>query len=202
MSHTATFFKKVSGVFIIYKIQMLVLHQYCDQINATDQNNFQNYIFFRFTCYTLCKALVSLLQLCRDTNKCVCMCPLRPLICLVSFILNIDKYSLKGDFLHFRFHPNPFSVYVFCRSLDLTGPLLLGGVPNLPEDFPVRNREFVGCMRNLTIDSKPIDMASYIANNGTAAGMICCVVNLSHAQHCLLLGQLLLLIIYLLFTNS
>ncbi|XP_061571275.1 cadherin EGF LAG seven-pass G-type receptor 1 isoform X2 [Cololabis saira] len=56
------------------------------------------------------------------------------------------------------------------KSLDLTGPLLLGGVPNLPEDFPVRNRDFVGCMRNLTIDSKPIDMASYIANNGTAAG--------------------------------
>ncbi|XP_039617017.1 cadherin EGF LAG seven-pass G-type receptor 1 isoform X2 [Polypterus senegalus] len=56
------------------------------------------------------------------------------------------------------------------KSLDLTGPLLLGGVPNLPEDFPVRNREFVGCMRNLTIDSKPIDMASHIANNGTIAG--------------------------------
>lgn len=56
------------------------------------------------------------------------------------------------------------------KSLDLTGPLLLGGVPNLPEDFPVRNRDFVGCMRNLTIDSKPIDMESYIANNGTIAG--------------------------------
>ncbi|XP_060759033.1 cadherin EGF LAG seven-pass G-type receptor 1 isoform X4 [Neoarius graeffei] len=56
------------------------------------------------------------------------------------------------------------------KSLDLTGPLLLGGVPNLPEDFPVRNRDFVGCMRNLTIDSKPTDMASFIANNGTTAG--------------------------------
>uniref|UniRef100_A0A673CGZ6 Cadherin EGF LAG seven-pass G-type receptor 1a n=1 Tax=Sphaeramia orbicularis TaxID=375764 RepID=A0A673CGZ6_9TELE len=56
------------------------------------------------------------------------------------------------------------------KSLDLTGPLLLGGVPNLPEDFPVRNRDFVGCMRNLSIDSKPIDMDSYIANNGTTAG--------------------------------
>ncbi|XP_060885601.1 cadherin EGF LAG seven-pass G-type receptor 1 isoform X2 [Labrus mixtus] len=56
------------------------------------------------------------------------------------------------------------------KSLDLTGPLLLGGVPNLPEDFPVRNRDFMGCMRNLSIDSKPIDMASYIANNGTTAG--------------------------------
>ncbi|XP_034530111.1 cadherin EGF LAG seven-pass G-type receptor 1 [Notolabrus celidotus] len=58
------------------------------------------------------------------------------------------------------------------KSLDLTGPLLLGGVPNLPEDFPVRNRDFMGCMRNLSIDSKPIDMASYIANNGTAAGCL------------------------------
>uniref|UniRef100_A0A8C3AZF1 Cadherin EGF LAG seven-pass G-type receptor 1 n=1 Tax=Cyclopterus lumpus TaxID=8103 RepID=A0A8C3AZF1_CYCLU len=56
------------------------------------------------------------------------------------------------------------------KSLDLTGPLLLGGVPNLPEDFPVGNRDFVGCMRNLSIDSKPIDMASYVANNGTEAG--------------------------------
>ncbi|XP_073724829.1 cadherin EGF LAG seven-pass G-type receptor 1 [Misgurnus anguillicaudatus] len=56
------------------------------------------------------------------------------------------------------------------KSLDLTGPLLLGGVPNLPEDFPVRNRDFVGCIRHLTIDSKPVDMASFIANNGTSAG--------------------------------
>uniref|UniRef100_A0A669E8W2 Cadherin EGF LAG seven-pass G-type receptor 1a n=1 Tax=Oreochromis niloticus TaxID=8128 RepID=A0A669E8W2_ORENI len=56
------------------------------------------------------------------------------------------------------------------KSLDLTGPLLLGGVPNLPEDFPVRNRNFVGCMRNLRIDSKPIDMGSFIANNGTTEG--------------------------------
>ncbi|TNM91384.1 hypothetical protein fugu_019764 [Takifugu bimaculatus] len=55
-------------------------------------------------------------------------------------------------------------------SLDLTGPLLLGGIPNLPEDFPVRNRDFVGCMRKLSIDSKPIDMDSYIANNGTTPG--------------------------------
>uniref|UniRef100_H3BZ58 Cadherin EGF LAG seven-pass G-type receptor 1 n=1 Tax=Tetraodon nigroviridis TaxID=99883 RepID=H3BZ58_TETNG len=39
------------------------------------------------------------------------------------------------------------------KSLDLTGPLLLGGVPNLPEDFPVSNRDFVGCMKKLSIDS-------------------------------------------------
>ncbi|XP_031529421.2 cadherin EGF LAG seven-pass G-type receptor 1 [Vicugna pacos] len=56
------------------------------------------------------------------------------------------------------------------KSLDLTGPLLLGGVPNLPEDFPVHNRQFVGCMRNLSIDGRKVDMASFIANNGTRAG--------------------------------
>ncbi|XP_043934458.1 cadherin EGF LAG seven-pass G-type receptor 3 isoform X2 [Protopterus annectens] len=56
------------------------------------------------------------------------------------------------------------------KSLDLTGPLLLGGVPNLPEHFPVINREFVGCMRDLYIDNRRIDLAAYIANNGTLAG--------------------------------
>ncbi|XP_063282292.1 cadherin EGF LAG seven-pass G-type receptor 3 isoform X2 [Pelobates fuscus] len=61
------------------------------------------------------------------------------------------------------------------KSLDLTGPLLLGGVPNLPENFPVAHREFIGCMRDLYIDSKKIDLASYIANNGTSAGC--------HAKH-------------------
>ncbi|KAB0396618.1 hypothetical protein E2I00_020147 [Balaenoptera physalus] len=57
------------------------------------------------------------------------------------------------------------------KSLDLTGPLLLGGVPNLPEDFPVQNRQFVGCMRNLSIDGRNVDMAGFIANNGTRAVM-------------------------------
>ncbi|KAK5610636.1 Cadherin EGF LAG seven-pass G-type receptor 2 [Crenichthys baileyi] len=56
------------------------------------------------------------------------------------------------------------------KSLDLTGPLLLGGVPKLPEDFPVRNQQFVGCMKNLRIDNQHVDMASYIANNGTLPG--------------------------------
>ncbi|KAJ8260235.1 hypothetical protein GJAV_G00178630 [Gymnothorax javanicus] len=56
------------------------------------------------------------------------------------------------------------------KSLDLTGPLLLGGVPKLPEDFPVQTRQFVGCMKNLRIDNRHIDMASHIANNGTVPG--------------------------------
>lgn len=58
------------------------------------------------------------------------------------------------------------------RSLDLTGPLLLGGVPNLPEDFPVRNRQFVGCMKNLRIDHQRVDMEDHIANNGSVPGKI------------------------------
>lgn len=68
--------------------------------------------------------------------------------------------------------PLSYNLYLLCinRSLDLTGPLLLGGVPNLPENFPVINREFVGCMKELHIDNKRIDMAAYIANNGTFPG--------------------------------
>ncbi|MBZ3888634.1 Cadherin EGF LAG seven-pass G-type receptor 2 [Sciurus carolinensis] len=56
------------------------------------------------------------------------------------------------------------------KSLDLTGPLLLGGVPDLPESFPVRMRHFVGCMKNLQVDSRHVDMADFIANNGTVPG--------------------------------
>ncbi|XP_042521894.1 cadherin EGF LAG seven-pass G-type receptor 3 isoform X3 [Dipodomys spectabilis] len=56
------------------------------------------------------------------------------------------------------------------KSLDLTGPLLLGGVPNLPENFPVSHKDFIGCMRDLHIDGRRVDMASFVANNGTVAG--------------------------------
>ncbi|XP_017658689.1 cadherin EGF LAG seven-pass G-type receptor 3 isoform X2 [Nannospalax galili] len=56
------------------------------------------------------------------------------------------------------------------KSLDLTGPLLLGGVPNLPENFPVSHKDFTGCMRDLHIDGRRVDMAAFVANNGTVAG--------------------------------
>ncbi|XP_053785575.1 cadherin EGF LAG seven-pass G-type receptor 3 isoform X1 [Desmodus rotundus] len=56
------------------------------------------------------------------------------------------------------------------KSLDLTGPLLLGGVPNLPENFPVSHKDFIGCMRDLHIDGRQVDMAAFVANNGTMAG--------------------------------
>ncbi|XP_051549071.1 LOW QUALITY PROTEIN: cadherin EGF LAG seven-pass G-type receptor 2-like [Myxocyprinus asiaticus] len=56
------------------------------------------------------------------------------------------------------------------KSLDLTGPLLLGGVPKLPEEFPVQNQQFIGCMKDLRIDNRQIDMAGFTANNGTLPG--------------------------------
>ncbi|XP_051950332.1 cadherin EGF LAG seven-pass G-type receptor 3 [Xyrauchen texanus] len=56
------------------------------------------------------------------------------------------------------------------KSLDLTGPLFLGGVPNLPENFLFGTREFIGCMKDLHIDNRPVDMAGFIANNGTLPG--------------------------------
>ncbi|XP_051964502.1 cadherin EGF LAG seven-pass G-type receptor 3-like [Xyrauchen texanus] len=56
------------------------------------------------------------------------------------------------------------------KSLDLTGPLFLGGVPNMPENFPFGTREFIGCMKDLHIDNRPVDMAGFIANNGTLPG--------------------------------
>ncbi|KAM6977742.1 cadherin EGF LAG seven-pass G-type receptor 3 [Aplochiton taeniatus] len=56
------------------------------------------------------------------------------------------------------------------KSLDLTGPLFLGGVPNTPENLPFATREFIGCMKDLHIDNRPLDLAGYIANNGTLPG--------------------------------
>lgn len=82
--------------------------------------------------------------------------PLRP-------PLNVDDAKEEQTETHVV--PSPL------RSLDLTGPLLLGGVPKLPEDFPIRNRQFVGCMRNLRVDSQHVDMAGFIANNGTLPGV-------------------------------
>lgn len=32
-------------------------------------------------------------------------------------------------------------------------------------------RHFVGCMKNLQVDSRHVDMADFIANNGTVPGM-------------------------------
>lgn len=56
------------------------------------------------------------------------------------------------------------------RFLDLTGPLQVGGLPALPTDFQVSNSHFVGCIMDLYIDEKLVDLNSYVANNGSIAG--------------------------------
>lgn len=58
----------------------------------------------------------------------------------------------------------------FLRSLDLTGPLFLGGVPNGADNFPFSSREFIGCLKDFHIDNKQLDLAGFIANNGTIPG--------------------------------
>ncbi|XP_078343214.1 cadherin EGF LAG seven-pass G-type receptor 1-like [Oculina patagonica] len=52
-------------------------------------------------------------------------------------------------------------------SLDLTGPLLLGGLLQLPVDFPVPYEHFTGCIRNVYIDHKFLDLSRPLYNNGT-----------------------------------
>ncbi|KAK6640052.1 hypothetical protein RUM43_008329 [Polyplax serrata] len=56
------------------------------------------------------------------------------------------------------------------RFLDLTGPLQLGGLPSLPTDFQVANKDFEGCISDLHIDHKFIDLNSFVADNGTIPG--------------------------------
>lgn len=56
------------------------------------------------------------------------------------------------------------------RFLDLTGPMQLGGLPAIPSDFQVTNKDFVGCISDLHIDYKFIDLNSFVADNGTTVG--------------------------------
>lgn len=60
----------------------------------------------------------------------------------------------------------------FKKFLDLIGFLFLGGVFNLLEDFLVYNWQFVGCMWNLLVDGKNVDMVGFIVNNGIWEGCV------------------------------
>ena len=60
-------------------------------------------------------------------------------------------------------------VFFFNSSLDLTGPLLLGGLMQLPVKFPVLYKHFTGCIRNVYIDHKFLDLSQPLYNNGTSA---------------------------------
>lgn len=56
------------------------------------------------------------------------------------------------------------------RLLDLTGPLQIGGLPRIPAHFQIQSQDYVGCISELEIDHKLIDMNSYVADNGTVSG--------------------------------
>lgn len=56
------------------------------------------------------------------------------------------------------------------RFLDLTGPLQIGGLPRIPGHFPIQSHDFVGCISDIYIDRKYVDLNSYVADNGTTAG--------------------------------
>lgn len=56
------------------------------------------------------------------------------------------------------------------RYLDLTGPLQIGGLPKIPAHFQIRNHDFTGCISDIFIDNKFVDLNSYVADNGTISG--------------------------------
>ncbi|XP_050305133.1 protocadherin-like wing polarity protein stan isoform X2 [Anthonomus grandis grandis] len=56
------------------------------------------------------------------------------------------------------------------RFLDLTGPLQLGGLPSLSEKFQTQNFHFAGCISDLQVDHKFVDLNSFVTDNGTTIG--------------------------------
>jgi len=58
------------------------------------------------------------------------------------------------------------------RFLDLNGPFQLGGLPPLPSQFPISANSYLGCISDVYINDKLIDLNSYVANNGTIPGCI------------------------------
>lgn len=56
------------------------------------------------------------------------------------------------------------------RFLDLTGPFQIGGLPKNLANFQIKSHDFIGCVSDLYIDRRFIDLNSYVADNGTIAG--------------------------------
>ncbi|KAH3819069.1 cadherin EGF LAG seven-pass G-type receptor 1-like isoform X2 [Dreissena polymorpha] len=56
------------------------------------------------------------------------------------------------------------------KLLDLTGPLQVGGLPSLPSNFTVHNKDYVGCMRDFYIDNQLLDFNRFVENIETVAG--------------------------------
>ncbi|XP_071960078.1 cadherin EGF LAG seven-pass G-type receptor 1-like [Antedon mediterranea] len=56
------------------------------------------------------------------------------------------------------------------KFLDLTGPFIIGGLPEVPDPFQVTSRDFIGCIRDVTIDDNLLDLASSVEDYLTESG--------------------------------
>ena len=85
-------------------------------------------------------------------------------IILVTFRVWNKKRTANSNIVIFFFW-----FFFFFSSLDLTGPLLLGGLVQLPVKFPVLYKHFTGCIRNVYINHEFLDLSQPLYNNGTSA---------------------------------
>lgn len=68
------------------------------------------------------------------------------------------KWACAG-FAEYHLEPRCASLTETChRFLDLTGPLQLGGLPSGSNNFQTKNKFFEGCISELQIDYKFIDL--------------------------------------------
>ncbi|ODM96856.1 Protocadherin-like wing polarity protein stan [Orchesella cincta] len=56
------------------------------------------------------------------------------------------------------------------RFLDLTGPLYIGGLPAPNGPTQIQTHDFVGCIKNVYINHKFLDLNNYVMEHGTSAG--------------------------------
>ncbi|XP_033106725.1 cadherin EGF LAG seven-pass G-type receptor 2-like isoform X3 [Anneissia japonica] len=56
------------------------------------------------------------------------------------------------------------------KFLDLTGPFIIGGLPAVPDPFQVTSTDFIGCIRDVTIDNNLLDLASSVEDYLTQPG--------------------------------
>lgn len=80
------------------------------------------------------------------------------------------KWACAG-YASYDLEPRCASLTETChRFLDLTGPLQLGGLPTLTANFQTRTRHFEGCISDLEIDHRFIDLNDYVTDNNTSSG--------------------------------
>ena len=74
------------------------------------------------------------------------------------------------------------------RLLDLTGPMQLGGLPWAPSTGQVTQQDFVGCISDVYIDNRLLDLNSSVVSVQTSVG---CPQKKTHCQSspCTLGGQ-------------